>query len=494
MTALLLALTLSQTPALVGPYTRLGNVDEASFLDGGSVLQGGMVFGTDAGLPYVYGGAYWSGIQTSTSAPMTLYVEADGGSDQTYCTGTGTSACKTIQGAINKVPRDIRHNVVINIAAGTYNETVRVQNYTLDNATLTISGSTTWNQFTPDAGSTTGTVTSYTAASGATAATFTDTGQSWAVDSLKGVYVRITSGANANTFRLITSNTATSVNLINNTTSSIAGATYELVLPSTIVSGGSVTEGTFNFRNVTTASVSISPVVLQDVTLTSSTGPALTVNGVFGGSTSSVGFILNRSRAVTTGSTASAYRIGRSSVQDNTNSGNYFESATGTAISLTNSRLLETGLARGGSASLCTVQVDTISQFTTGNLSNTVSVYEQLAAGSVLCVGGSGISSSVSYASLYNSVFRGVAGSTGILVTRGSRVDLVSGFAQRIENVTTGYSATLGGSMTFNSTTPTFSGVTNELSIDGTTYPFSTLTGLPAPQVISNSYGSALIR
>jgi hypothetical protein len=62
------------------------------------------------------------------------------------------------------------------------------------------------------------------------------------------------------------------------------------------------------------------------------------------------------------------------------------------------------------------------------------------------------------------------------------------------DTVTTAISTIKGGVIDFVAGTPTFTTVTNELSQDGTAYTFATLTGLPAPQVITNSYGSRFIR
>jgi hypothetical protein len=49
------------------------------------------------------------------------------------------------------------------------------------------------------------------------------------------------------------------------------------------------------------------------------------------------------------------------------------------------------------------------------------------------------------------------------------------------------------GQVNLNSITPTFTGVTNELSLDGVPYTYSFLNGL-TPGVISNSYGSTIIK
>lgn len=58
---------------------------------------------------------------TATTAAMTLYVDAVNGNDSNSGTAAGAgNALATINAAINKVPKIIRHNVTINVAAGTY--------------------------------------------------------------------------------------------------------------------------------------------------------------------------------------------------------------------------------------------------------------------------------------------------------------------------------------------------------------------------------------
>ena len=52
-----------------------------------------------------------------TDADLDLYVDL-AVNDSSDCTGPGASACRTIQGAVDKVPKRIRHNVTITVGIG----------------------------------------------------------------------------------------------------------------------------------------------------------------------------------------------------------------------------------------------------------------------------------------------------------------------------------------------------------------------------------------
>ena len=54
-----------------------------------------------------------------TDADLDLYVDLVG-NDASDCTGPGASACATIQGALDKVPKRLRHVVTVTVASGNY--------------------------------------------------------------------------------------------------------------------------------------------------------------------------------------------------------------------------------------------------------------------------------------------------------------------------------------------------------------------------------------
>lgn len=63
-----------------------------------------------------------------TAAGLTYYVDAAAGNDTNDGLTSGT-ALKTIGAAIDKLPQVINHAVTINLAAGTYAETINIQGY-----------------------------------------------------------------------------------------------------------------------------------------------------------------------------------------------------------------------------------------------------------------------------------------------------------------------------------------------------------------------------
>ena len=133
-----------------------------------SAITGRLFYRTDLQTLFSYGTA-WKAIYSFGNT--TLYVDGASGSDavgQGY--GSGANATATIQYAIDLIPPINDGNVVVNIAAGTYAETVNIQGKTFTgDYTLTINGALTSLEA----------VTSATcsAGSGSTQGTVTKTGQ-----------------------------------------------------------------------------------------------------------------------------------------------------------------------------------------------------------------------------------------------------------------------------------------------------------------------------
>lgn len=172
-------------------------------------------------------------------ALATLYVDPTG-SDTNACTSSGTGACRTIQGAWNKLPRFVRHSVTINVAA-TDDSGAPVTRLTekiftsplglVDGGvgtvtpTLTIAGASKV-QWVPATGSATGTITATNLTDGVQ--TWTDSAQSWTAGNLDTQFIRFTSGTLSGRTFTIWGNTATTVNVIPTATPGIGDA-YELV-------------------------------------------------------------------------------------------------------------------------------------------------------------------------------------------------------------------------------------------------------------------------
>lgn len=181
----------------------------------------------------------------ATQADTTLYVSATG-NDGNACTASGTSACLTIQAAINKVPKRIRHLVTVNVGVGSFTGALW-QGFTIEAAASTPAGifiSGTRQNFTPATGTATGTATA--AANGAstsvvTWATLTDSGQTWTVNDLAGKFLEITAGTGIGQIFPIISNTATAVTVSTTTWTVPTGATYAIVDQGTVINAYAAT-------------------------------------------------------------------------------------------------------------------------------------------------------------------------------------------------------------------------------------------------------------
>ena len=212
-----------------------------------------------------------------TYAALNLFVDPTG-NDGNACTASGTGACLTLSGALTKVPRNVRHNVTIAVAAGTYAETFRVQGFNIEagpgigtQPLMTIAG--TINTFTPATGSATGTVTTYTGNTGTGAhAILNDTTQTWTVNDLRGRFVTVNSGPGAGENHLITSNTATSLSLaFPFTVSPTAASTYTIQGPGTIFTGSGASVRSINGSGGLT---------LSDISIQPASGTGFNVNSV----------------------------------------------------------------------------------------------------------------------------------------------------------------------------------------------------------------------
>lgn len=164
-----------------------------------------------AGEPQVTRGDALKRREYQTYAAVTLYVDPTG-SDSNACTASGTSACLTLQGALNKLPRFIRNNVTVNVAAGTYVGNWQAV-FTMEVGasaaipSFNVTGPS-MSTFTPATGSATGTLTSVSQQA-VPLSTLADTGQSWTVNDLRGRFIRFTSGSGST--KLIIANTATTI-------------------------------------------------------------------------------------------------------------------------------------------------------------------------------------------------------------------------------------------------------------------------------------------
>lgn len=202
---------------------------EAYSQQGSGVFRGGVVAPSNKlGRP-----------EYQTYAPITLFVD-QAGNDTNACTSPGVNACRTDQGALNKLPKEIRHPVRINHpdGGGNYGCFV-VSGFYISNVTQADAGSTGGSIFlhapqsvstTLATGTATGTSTGGSAGSGTTFGTLVDATQTWTTNDLQGRFA-----AHGTQFLPIVANTATTVTVAGIWTSPGVGTAYEIQDNKTVI-------------------------------------------------------------------------------------------------------------------------------------------------------------------------------------------------------------------------------------------------------------------
>ena len=160
-------------------------------------------------------------VQYATAIDTTLYVRTTG-NDSNDCF-TVSTACATPQEALDRLPKDVRHALVVDIGDGTF-DGFDVEGFYLgrDGGTLLIEGKL--GTYSPATGTASGT------ADGGSTAQCVDSGQSWTVDDLIGSFVLVNGE-----YRLVRNNDATTINLVGLLSATCSGKAYELVEPSTVI-------------------------------------------------------------------------------------------------------------------------------------------------------------------------------------------------------------------------------------------------------------------
>lgn len=439
-----------------------------------------------------------------TYAEATYYVDP-AGSDSNACTGSGTSACATVEGVINKLPRFIRHNITINIAAGTITSRLALLDRDIaTGVTLTING--TMEAWTPTTGTASGTTGATSGWSSSGPSTVTDASQTWTVNDLRGRFIRFNSGTYAGESYPIISNTSDTIS----TTVATAvgsGISYDIVTPSRLssttthtiqnVTGGGTVEvhGVEFYRSTgnTAFSQRYGATVRLDffeVRVTTSTG-----TGTF---ISAGNFYAERSYLQTSGASVAALQCNLSLEAIgplNCSVGNsYVRGENGYAVAVA------AGVRAGGFGSRGFFEgLGTVSPILTFGTPMLVS--SQLPSIIVSCVtpgSGTGIGSLVSTST--SSVTSAALTFNGSLRVENCAVGLQAvgpgsswtASAPTFVNVTTAISVSEGARFNLLSSTPSFTGVTNELQMDGNNYTYSFLSGL-TPGIITNASGSTII-
>jgi hypothetical protein len=157
-----------------------------------------------------------------TTQDFTLYVRTTG-SDSNGGLTTDT-ALLTIQEAIDRIPKFIKHTVVIDIGSGTFGGFCLASRiYTAETASLTIRGVV-------DLATGLASGTNSGTATGGSTSTLVDAGQSWTANDLRG-RMALVNGE----YRVIYSNDATSITFVGVFTATCSGKAYQIVEPKTIL-------------------------------------------------------------------------------------------------------------------------------------------------------------------------------------------------------------------------------------------------------------------
>lgn len=431
-----------------------------------------------------------------TTAPVVLYVDPTG-NDSKKCTSPGTEACATLGGARMKLPPHLRHDVTINVAVGTYgNGSFGGFQFTgLGDLspTLTIKG--TMSLITPATGTNTGTVTGSSNWVSGTGAVVTDSAQAWTTNDLRGRFIRFTSGTLSGNSYPIIGNTATTVSYAVFTGASV-GSAYELVTPGTVFSDTSAHtlealngSGTFAVENVEYQRATGTVLQIRGVdvatSLTSIRTPGTgTGAAVFGPASITRSVLLNNGGSTTFTCFPVSTKGRRDGIACGLSASMAVNSGSGSAYAY------QSGVGgTAGSATYLEANVSGLPVYSFGSMisSQNPSVWIVCTtAGAGVGVGGSvPAGSSVPPPSAFTSngglYVSGCA--TGVQVVGSS---FWTALSPTFNNVTTAVKAERGGRL-YMLGTPTFTGVTNEYSIDGTIYTQANISALSPKRVVGTN-------
>lgn len=167
-----------------------------------------------------------------TASALDLYVDSTNGDDANP--GTSMFPFRTVQAAVNYVPRHVRHTVTVTAKAGNYGG-FEVSGFIVrPGGSLTVQGTLAAPTLTT--GTTTGTLTAFSASSGTTKAVFTDSGQAWTVNELKGKLIKMSgTGSNVRSTFVILSNTDTTITAVGIITGFTTSSTYEILEQKSVI-------------------------------------------------------------------------------------------------------------------------------------------------------------------------------------------------------------------------------------------------------------------
>ena len=172
---------------------------------------------------YKYKGPIKGRATLETTAAITLYVRTDGNDNNTCTIDSAVGACLTVQAAIDKIPKDIKHAVAINIGAGNF-AGFAIEHFSFigKDATMVVTG--TLGNPTPATGTVSGT------ADGGSTSQCVHSTQSWTANDFRGKMVKVGSQ-----YRVVVDNDATTLNLVGELSATCSGKGYELFEQKTVV-------------------------------------------------------------------------------------------------------------------------------------------------------------------------------------------------------------------------------------------------------------------
>lgn len=456
-------------------------------------LMGGVVCGSaHAGSSHISKGDLLKNRQYRTNAELVFYVDPTG-NDANACTATGTDACLTIQGALNKAPKLLRHQVTVNLAAGNY-AGFTVSGFTIDpsiqRATAGILIDGVLANVVPTTGSATGTATSGSAGSGITFGVLTDTAAAWTVSdtTMLGKLLLITGGTGSGQTKMITANTDTTITIAGAfSPAPDATSTYAVQAPSAIItsaaagipspigtaSGGFSSAGVQIFNNNENGTTF--GVTLRNVGIATGSTAAVTVSGgqnvelLQVVSTGTGASSINQNSTGTSLTSSFAGQISASNGSVLTVTSNYIAGALAGVASLsranvavTTSRVTTTsaaGVPLGASQGAGITPINVYCDCTSGAGSACVSVNSgHSATPAALATHDS--AASVGSISVTNCTYGISVGPRGSVVAN-SATSTITGNA-----LTYAVLASWGGMVTLPATTPTITAVTAELALD----------------------------
>lgn len=234
--------------------------------------------------------------RTPGTGAQTYFVDPTG-SDTNTCQASGTNACLTIQGAINKIPKLLRDNTSVTIAAGTYTG-FNLSGFYYDTGVQQTTGGLLINgtlaNSTLATGSTSGTFTAGSAGSGATFGTGTDGASTWTVNDLRGRILTITGGTGSGQVRVISSNTTTVITVVGTWTAPTGTSTYVIQDSATIIN----TATTLPPAATGAANAAFAGIIVADNNLTYRAG-AITFQNLRLTNTAGRGAVVNDSSGIT---------------------------------------------------------------------------------------------------------------------------------------------------------------------------------------------------